>query len=127
MMRKTTAPGPWSGRALGGLTLLGLACAALSGLLFSDVGRAAAATAEFYVAPGGNDANSGSASAPWQTLAHAASVVSAPGSVVHVAPGTYTSASAVYTHYSGTSAARIVYVSDVLWAAKVVVTTDRDV
>jgi parallel beta-helix repeat protein len=48
---------------------------------------------DYFVAPNGNDANSGSAAAPWQTLSHAISVLSngkAEGGVcVNAAPGTY--------------------------------------
>jgi Right handed beta helix region/Protein of unknown function (DUF1565) len=68
-----------------------------------------------YVAPGGNDSNDGSASAPWATLQHAADMAQ-PGSVIHVAPGTY---GPVTSNASGTATARIRFVSDVKWGAKV--------
>ena len=42
----------------------------------------------YYVAPSGNDANDGSAGAPWATLQHAADTVQ-PGDIVLVADGTY--------------------------------------
>jgi hypothetical protein len=43
---------------------------------------------QFYVAPGGNNANAGTAAAPWATLQHAANVVGAGDRVV-VKPGNY--------------------------------------
>lgn len=69
----------------------------------------------YYVATGGSDSNSGSSSAPWATIQHAANVAKA-GAVVHVASGTY---GAVTTSISGTSTARIRFVSDVKWGAKI--------
>ena len=69
----------------------------------------------YYVAPGGSDSNSGSSGAPWATIQHAAGVAKA-GSTVHVAPGTY---GAVTTSTSGTSSARIRFISDVKWGAKI--------
>ncbi len=68
-----------------------------------------------YVSPAGSDSNRGTASAPWRTLQHAANMVK-PGAVVHVAPGTY---SAVNSPVSGTASARIRFISDIKWAAKV--------
>jgi parallel beta-helix repeat protein len=70
--------------------------------------------ADRYVAPNGNDSNNGSVSAPWATIQHAASLVT-PGLVVHVAPGTY---GAVNSQVSGTANARIRFISDVKWGAK---------
>jgi len=75
----------------------------------------AAATTDSYVSPGGKDSNSGSASAPWATIQHAANVVT-PGAVVHVAPGTY---GAVTSRINGTASARIRFISDVKWGALV--------
>lgn len=69
----------------------------------------------YYVASNGNDANNGTSAAPWATLQHAANVARA-GSVVHVASGTY---GAVTTSASGTSSARIRFISDVKWGAKI--------
>jgi len=121
MMRKDMTPRTGRGRALSCLTLLGLACAALSGLLFSDVGRASAASVVFYVAPTGSDTNPGTSQAPFQTIRRAAAMASAPGTIVRVAPGVYASGSAIYSQYAGTATSRIVFVSDVPWAAKIVV------
>ena len=70
----------------------------------------------FYVSPNGSDSSSGSATAPWATIQHAAAMVK-PGSVVHVAPGTY---SVVNTTIGGTASSRIRFVSDVKWGAKIV-------
>src|SRR5262245_21545385 len=67
-----------------------------------------------YVAPGGSDSNNGSTFAPWATIQHAANVVT-PGAVVHVAPGSY---GPVSSRVSGTAGARIRFVSDVKWGAK---------
>lgn len=74
----------------------------------------------YYVSTTGNDNNAGTASAPWRTITHAGSVVSA-GSIVHVAPGTYNEA--VVTRANGTSSARIRYISDTKWGAKIRSTT----
>jgi len=67
-----------------------------------------------YVAPGGSDSNNGSISAPWATIQHAADMA-APGFVIHVAPGNY---AAVNSQVSGTASARIRFISDVKWGAK---------
>jgi hypothetical protein len=74
---------------------------------------------QYYVSPSGNDSNNGSSSSPWRTLAKAGSSVGA-GSVVHVAPGTYTTGSEIKIGGSGTSNAHIMFVSDQKWGAKVV-------
>src|SRR5207249_7225642 len=68
----------------------------------------------YYVSPTGNDSNNGSASSPWKTIQHAASVVTA-GYTVHVAPGTYTEQ--VTISNSGTALSRIRFVSDTKWGA----------
>ena len=60
----------------------------------------------YYVAKNGNDSNSGSASAPWLTIGHAASVAQA-GSTVYVGAGTYNES--VTFANSGTSSAPIVF------------------
>lgn len=62
-----------------------------------------------YVSTTGNDLNDGSKNRPWATITRAGSV-SAPGTTIHVAPGIY--AETVVTLVSGTSAARIIYISD---------------
>ena len=75
----------------------------------------------YYVATNGTDSNSGTACSPWATINHADSVV-APGSVVHVAAGTYSEN--VSTSASGTSSAPITYISDTQWGAKIVGNSD---
>lgn len=75
-------------------------------------------TTAFYVSPAGNDAANGSASAPWATIQRAADAVR-PGTIVHVAPGTYIEA--IKTTTSGASAAaRVTFLSDSKWGAKIV-------
>ena len=77
------------------------------------------ASRDWYVSMTGNDSNTGSAEHPWATIQHAAGEV-APGDTVHVAPGLYSSA--VKTLGSGTPSARIRFISDVKWGAKLNVT-----
>jgi hypothetical protein len=69
------------------------------------------------VSTSGSDSNPGTATAPWRTITHAAAVAK-PGMVIHVAGGTYTGS--INSNISGTSTARIRFISDVQWAAKVV-------
>jgi parallel beta-helix repeat protein len=70
-----------------------------------------------YVSPAGSDLNSGSRSEPFRTIERAASVVT-PGTTVHVASGTFREN--VKTTIHGTAGARIRYVSDTKWGAKVI-------
>jgi hypothetical protein len=70
----------------------------------------------FYVAPNGSDSADGSALHPWATIQHAAGSVAA-GDTVHVAQGTYNGA--ITTNASGTSSARIKFISDTPWGARV--------
>jgi hypothetical protein len=80
-----------------------------------------------YVATTGADANPGTQAAPFLTIAHADSVAS-PGDTIHVAPGTYRvsapspGSAAIRTSKSGTAPARIKFVSDLKWGAKIVFT-----
>jgi hypothetical protein len=74
----------------------------------------------YYVAQNGSDSNSGSACSPWATIHHASTIVG-PGSTVHVAPGNY--AGPIQTNASGSSSARIRFVSDVKWGAVITDTT----
>ncbi|TAM82206.1 MAG: right-handed parallel beta-helix repeat-containing protein [Acidobacteria bacterium] len=75
-------------------------------------------TNNYYVSTGGSDARgNGSAGSPWATIDYASRQVG-PGATVHVAPGAY--AGNLVTTASGTSSARITYVSDTPWAAKIV-------
>jgi hypothetical protein len=77
----------------------------------------AAAVAHLYVATNGSDSNPGTKASPFKTIVKA-SQVAQPGTVVHVAPGNY--AGGFTTSRSGTSAARVRFVSDTKWGAKIV-------
>jgi hypothetical protein len=70
-----------------------------------------------YVATYGSDSNSGSATAPFKTITRAASAAK-PSTTVHVAPGIYMEK--VQTNAKGTPSARIRYVSDTKWGAKII-------
>ncbi len=81
---------------------------------------------DLYVAPNGSDSNPGTQAAPVLTIARADALASA-GYTIHVAPGTYKVAAPSAGSYgfttskSGTSTARIKFVSDVKWGAKIIV------
>jgi hypothetical protein len=70
-----------------------------------------------FVAPGGSDANPGTQSEPFRTIARAAQVVT-PGTTVYVAPGQYTGG--FRTTVNGTAEARIIFMSSERWGAKIV-------
>ncbi|MFA6435488.1 MAG: choice-of-anchor Q domain-containing protein, partial [Elusimicrobiales bacterium] len=88
-----------------------------------------AGSVNYYVAATGSDsytaAQAQNPATPWKTIQKAVSSVSA-GATVHVAPGTYsyTGASgrdgAIQGGASGTASARIRYVSDTKWGAKII-------
>ena len=86
----------------------------------------AAAGQHLYVSPNGLDSNPGTAAAPVKTIARADALASA-GYTIHVAPGTYRVAApsagsnGITTVKSGTASARIKFVSDVKWGAKIIV------
>lgn len=69
-----------------------------------------------YVSPIGLDSNDGVSGSPWRTIGRAASLAT-PGTTIHVAPGTYNELVAMSR--SGTSSARIRFVSDTRWAARI--------
>jgi hypothetical protein len=69
-----------------------------------------------YVATTGSDSNPGTKAAPFKTISKASTVAKA-GYIVHVADGTYKET--VNTSSSGTANARIIYLSDNKWGAKV--------
>jgi hypothetical protein len=75
------------------------------------------AFADFYVATTGSNTNAGTQAAPFKTIQKAASVAT-PGTTIHVAPGTY--AETITSSINGTASARIRYVSDTKWGAKIV-------
>ncbi len=76
-----------------------------------------------YVAPHGDDSNPGSGDAPFRTISKAAQEVT-PGTTVRVAPGTYSES--IETTVDGEQDARIAYVAETKWAAKIVGDGDGD-
>ena len=76
-----------------------------------------ASTYNLYVATTGSDSNAGSLSAPFRTIQRAANMAK-PSTTVHVAAGTYRENISTRTH--GTASARIRYVSDTKWGAKII-------
>jgi hypothetical protein len=78
-----------------------------------------------YVATTGSDSNPGTQAKPLKTIARADALASA-GYTIHVAPGTYkvaapsTGSVGIRTVKSGTASARIKFVSDTKWGAKIV-------
>ena len=98
-----------------------LGYAGLSALL-----AACSPSPHLYVAPEGADANSGTKASPFLTIARA-DAAAAPGYTIHVAPGAYPvsaptlHSAGIVTSRSGTAAARIRFVSDIKWAAKILV------
>ncbi|MBS1801646.1 MAG: right-handed parallel beta-helix repeat-containing protein [Acidobacteria bacterium] len=77
---------------------------------------------EFYLSPSGNDSNPGTKEAPFSSFKKADSVVQ-PGDTVHVLPGEYNGYTAQNTIRIGTSgveSARIRWVAETKWAARIV-------
>lgn len=72
---------------------------------------------DFYVSTTGSNHGKGTANQPWQTITYAAASVR-PGAIVHVAAGLYDGN--VTTSASGSSNARIRFISDQQWGAKIV-------
>jgi len=58
-------------------------------ILFLFLSSLAGATT-YYIDPTGNNANNGSISSPWKTLAYACSKATSSGDIIHVNAGTYT-------------------------------------
>lgn len=102
------------------LPVRAMLCACLGMLLASCSGAK-----HFYVSTTGSDTNPGTQAEPFLTIAHADSLASA-GYTIHVAPGTYTvsapstRSAGIKTVKSGTASARIKFVSDIKWGAKIV-------
>lgn len=96
-------------------------CAGLATLLAS-----CAPSRQLYVAPDGADTNPGTKASPFRTIARA-DAVAPPGYTIHVAPGKYevsapTAHSAgILTASNGTESARIRFISEVKWGAKIIV------
>lgn len=70
-----------------------------------------------YVSPSGDDNNPGTASAPFRTINRAA-MATKPSTTVHVAQGVYSGN--VITKNSGKPNARIRFVADTKWSAKII-------
>jgi hypothetical protein len=106
----------WLRAAARGVSLMGLAV-----LLASCAG-----TRQLYVAPHGADSNPGTKDAPFLTIDRA-DAAAAPGYTIHVAPGEYNVSAAgpdsagINTLRSGTPSARLKFVSDVRWGARIIV------
>jgi hypothetical protein len=83
-------------------------------------------TRQLYVAPHGADSNPGTKDEPFLTIGRA-DAAAAPGYTIHVAPGEYKVSApgpdsvGISTLRSGTSSARLKFVSDVKWGAKIIV------
>jgi hypothetical protein len=75
----------------------------------------------YYVSNAGSDSRNGSFSHPWATIQHAASVAG-PGATIHVLPGIYEGR--VVTKKSGQADARIRFLSEEKWRARVVTAED---
>jgi len=101
-----------------------LSCCSAVALLAA--GGSAMAATNIYVSPTGSDSNPGTQTAPVKTITRADALASA-GSTIHVAAGTYYVSApslgsvGIKTTKSGTATARIRFVSDVKWGAKIVV------
>ncbi len=89
------------------------------GAATEDYSEAAIANSAYhlYVSTKGNDNNAGTLSSPFRTLARAAKSAR-PSTTIHVAAGTYHGN--VKTTVHGSATARIRYVSDTKWGAKLV-------
>ena len=75
---------------------------------------------QYYVnSAAGSDSNDGSQTRPWRTIQHADSalLLGQGGTIVHVAPGTYSGP--ITTNKAGTASGRLVWLSDTKWGAKV--------
>jgi len=97
-----------------------------SAVVLLAAGGSAMAATNIYVSPTGSDYNPGTQAAPVKTITRADALASA-GSTIHVAAGTYYVSApslgsvGIKTTKSGTATARIRFVSDVKWGAKIVV------
>ena len=96
---------------------------ALAVVLFAAYAGAASAAVpatpyNYYVSPTGSDTAAGTKAAPFKTLTRAARAATRPGTIVHVAAGTYDGG--FKTTASGTAGSRIYWVSTTKWGAKIV-------
>ena len=74
----------------------------------------------FYVSPTGSDVNPCTSPDPCHTMQRVAGLLG-PGDVAHFAPGTYNWETPQIISASGTANARVTYVSDTRWGAKLIV------
>jgi len=101
-----------------------LSCGAV--VLLAAAPMASAFAKDLYVSTTGSDSNPGTQTAPVKSIARADALASA-GTVIHVAAGTYRVSApsldnaGIKTSKSGTATARIKFVSDVKWGAKIIV------
>lgn len=84
---------------------------------FQNAGVHISAAPVYYVSPTGDDANDGSLAHPFASIQKAANIAQA-GTTIHVLPGTYTKP--VNSRAQGTPQARITFISDVKWGAKII-------
>lgn len=102
--------------------LLGCCCGVLATQSFFASSKRAT---DRYVSVSGSDwRNDGSLQHPWQSIGYAGSMA-IPGMTIHVLPGTYRLSEIIITRTSGTPAARIRYVSQGRWAAKLITATTQ--
>lgn len=80
--------------------------------------------ANYYVSPSptGDDGNPCTLTAPCYTMQRVGQLMT-PGATAHFAPGTYTWNTSQTLGSSGTESARVTYVSDTPWGAKIVITS----
>jgi parallel beta-helix repeat protein len=81
------------------------------------VAAASASIYNLYVATTGSDSNPGTQARPFKTIQRGAAMAK-PSTTIHVAAGTYRGN--VTTKVHGTATARIRYVSDTKWGAKII-------
>jgi hypothetical protein len=125
----TAAPAGAESASLGGADDVPHLLATITSAGAANANATANATAtgkHLYVATTGSDSNPGTQAKPVKTIARADALASA-GYTIHVAAGTYKVSApslgsvGIKTTKSGTAAARIKFVSDVKWGAKIVV------
>ena len=89
----------------------------LLAVLATSLLSVSAFSADLYVATNGSDSNPGSPSQPLKTIQRASALALA-GTTVHVAAGTYNGN--VTTNAKGTATARVRFISDTKWGAKII-------
>ena len=109
----------WVGHVNNGLPLDTVRVALMSSQEYQNRTASTADNSSYhlYVATTGSDSNPGTKARPFKTINKAASVAKA-STTVHVAPGTYNGN--ITTKLSGTSTAKIRFVSDTKWGAKII-------